>query len=88
MTILIEMGGVCPTSLGSFYIHLKIKNKILQDPAIFSTETKILNLLYVVFIFLCKKKSRFHGKTARYYVLKIKLVDILHHRYKLQRDNE
>jgi hypothetical protein len=28
--------------------------------------------------------SIFHGKTARYDVLKIKFVDISHHRYKLR----
>jgi hypothetical protein len=35
-----------------------------------------------------QKNSIFHGKTARYDVLKIKFVDISHHRYKLRRDIE
>jgi hypothetical protein len=32
--------------------------------------------------------SGFNGKTGRYYDLKIKFVDISHHRYKLRRDIE
>jgi hypothetical protein len=37
---------------------------------------------------LGNKISRFHGKEARYDVLKIKFVDISHCRYKLRRDIE
>jgi hypothetical protein len=63
-------GGVCSTSLRSLYygaICLQILTKFLQDPAIFSLGNKILVLLYVVSE-VVQKISRFHGKTARYYV--------------------
>jgi hypothetical protein len=66
-------------------ICLQIKIKIPPDPAIFSPESKISILLYVV-PKLMQINSRFNGKTGRYYDLKIKFVDILHHRYKLRRD--
>jgi hypothetical protein len=64
-----------------------VYKKIPLDPAIFSSESKISILLYVVSKFM-QKISRFYGKTGRYYDLKIKFVDISHHRYKLRRDIE
>ncbi len=60
-------------------------NKFPPDPAFFKPRSKILILLYVVSK-LMQKISGFHSKTARYYVLKIKFVDISHNRYKLRRD--
>jgi hypothetical protein len=60
---------------------------------IFATDTAILPgskisvLLYVVSKLL-QKFSRFNGKTARYYVLKITSADISHYRYKLREDIE
>jgi hypothetical protein len=54
---------------------------------VFSPKYLILILFYVVSIFM-PKNSRFHGKIARYDVLKIKFVDISHRRYKLRRDIE
>jgi hypothetical protein len=50
--------------------------KIPPYPAIFSLGNKILILLDVVSK-LVQKISRFHGKTARYCVLKIKFVDMV-----------
>jgi hypothetical protein len=61
--------------------------KFVPDPAIFSPVSKISILLYAV-AKLMQKFSRFNGKTARYYVLKIKFAVISHHRYKLHRDIE
>ncbi len=68
-------------------ICLQIQKYFSPDPTIFSQKSKILILLYVVSK-LKQKNSRFRGKTARYYVLKFKFVDISHHRYKLRRDIE
>jgi hypothetical protein len=64
------------------YVY-KSKNIFLQI-LLFSSRSKILILLYVV-LKLMQKMSKFHGKTAGYDVLKIKFVDISHHRYKLGR---
>jgi hypothetical protein len=68
-------------------IYLQIQKYFPPDPAFFSSRSKILILLYVVSK-LMQEISRFHGKTARFDVLKIKYVDISHHRYKLRRDIE
>ncbi len=54
-------------------------NQFPPDPAIFSPESKISILLYIV-PKLMQKISRFIGKTGRYYDLKIKFVDISDHR--------
>jgi hypothetical protein len=72
-------GAICPKP--------KIQKYFPPKPAIFSPKNKILFLLYIVYRFM-QKISIFHGKTARYDVLKIKFVDISHHRYKLRRDIE
>jgi hypothetical protein len=67
---------------------MSINPKIfIPDCAVFSSKNKILILSYIVSRFM-RKISRFHGKIARYDVLKIKFVDISHHRYKLRRDIE
>jgi hypothetical protein len=63
-------------------IYLQIQNYFPPDRAVFSPKNVILILFYVVSRFK-KKISRFHGKIARYDVLKIKFVDIWHRRYKL-----
>ncbi len=68
-------------------IGLQIQKYFPPDPAIFSSIYKILFLLYIVYRFM-QKNSTFHRKTARYGVLKIKFVDISHHRYILRRDIE
>jgi hypothetical protein len=68
-------------------ICLQIQKKFPPDPAIFSPKNKILILLYIVNRVM-QNISIFHGKTARYDVLKINFVDISHHRYKLRRDIE
>jgi hypothetical protein len=68
-------------------ICLQIQNYFPPDPAVFSPKNKILILFYVVSKFM-QKISRFHGKTARFDVLKITFVDISHCRYKLRRDIE
>ena len=65
----------------------QITKKFPPDSAIFSPESKISILLYVVSK-LMQKISGFNGKTGRYYDMKIKFVDISHHRYKLRRDIE
>ncbi len=65
-------------------ICLQIQKYFPPDPAIFSPKNKILILLYIVYRFM-QNISIFHGKTARYDVLKI---DISHHRYKPRRDIE
>jgi hypothetical protein len=65
----------------------KSKNSFPPDPVIFSPKNKIIIILYFVSRFM-QKNSIFHGKTARYDVLKIKFVDISHHRYKPRRDIE
>jgi hypothetical protein len=82
--------GICSTSLRSLYLRCDIPT----NPKIFFTRSgcffikkKILNLFYVASRFM-QKNSRFHGKIARYDVLKIKFVDISHRRYKLRRDIE
>ncbi len=68
-------------------ICLQIQKYFPPVTAIFSPKNKILILLYIVD--RCMQKiSIFHGKTGRYDVLKIKFVDISHHRYKLRRDIE
>ncbi len=79
-------GGVCSTSLRSLYLRcdLSTNSKYFSpDPAIFSPKNKILILLYTVCSFM-QNISIFHGKKARYDVLKIKFVEISHHRYKLR----
>ncbi len=68
-------------------ICLQIQKYFPPDPKIFSQKNNILILLFIVYRFM-EKISIFHGKTARYDVLKIKFVDISHHRYKLRRDIE
>ncbi len=68
-------------------ICLQIQKYFPPDPAIFSQKNEILILLYILYRFM-QKNSTFHGKTERYDVLKIKFVDISHHRYKLRRDIE
>jgi hypothetical protein len=68
-------------------ICLQIQNYFPPDRAVFSSKNVILILFYVLSRFM-KKISRFHGKIARYDVLKIKFVDISHRRYKLRRDIE
>jgi hypothetical protein len=68
-------------------ICLPIQKYFSPDRAVFSPKNKILILFYAVSRFM-QKNSRFRGKIARYNVLKIKFVDISHHRYKLRRDIE
>ncbi len=68
-------------------ICLLIQKYFPSDPSIFSTKNKTLILLYIAYRFM-QNISIFHGKTARYDVLKIKCVDISHHRYILRRDIE
>ncbi len=68
-------------------ICLQIQKYFSPDPAVLSQKNKILILFYVVSRFM-QKFSLFHGKIARYDVLKIKFVDISHRRYKLHRDIE
>ncbi len=68
-------------------ICLQIQKYFPPVTAIFSPKNKILILLYIVY--RCMQKiAIFHGKTGRYDVLKIKFVDISHHRYKLRRNIE
>jgi hypothetical protein len=64
-------------------ICLQIQKYFPPDPAIFPPKNKIFILLYIVYRFI-QNISIFHGITARYDVLKIKFVDISHHRYKLR----
>ncbi len=70
--------GVCSTSLRSLYLRYDMstnpKNIFLQI-LLFFHQNVILIILYIVYRFM-QKISTFHGKTARYDVLKIKLVDI------------
>ncbi len=68
-------------------ICLQIQKYFSPDRAVFSPKNKILILFYAVSRFM-QKMSSFRGKIARYDVLKIKFVDISHHRYKLRRDIE
>ncbi len=68
-------------------ICLQIQKYFPPDSAVFSPKNKLLILSYVVSRFM-RNISRFHGKIARYDVVKIKFVDISHHRYKLRRDIE
>jgi hypothetical protein len=68
-------------------ICLQIQKYFSPDRAVFSQKNEILILFYVVSRFM-QKNSIFHGKIARYDVLKIKFVDISHRRYKLRRDIE
>jgi hypothetical protein len=68
-------------------ICLQIQKYFPPDPVFFSPKNNILILLYIVYRFM-QNISLFHGKTARYDVLKLKFVDISHHRYKLRRDIE
>jgi hypothetical protein len=85
-----KKNGVCSTSLRSLYLWCDMSTNqkyFPPDPAIFSPKNKIFILLYIVNRFV-QNISIFHGKTARYVVLKIKFVDISHHRYKLRRDIE
>jgi hypothetical protein len=86
-TGLVSHIGVCLTSLRSLNlwcnICLQIQKYFPPDPAIFSPKNKIFILLYIVSRFM-QNISIFHGKTARYDVLKIKFEDISHHRYKLR----
>jgi hypothetical protein len=86
--ITISVNGVCSTSLRSLYLRCDISTnpeKYPPGPAIFSPRSKIIILFYVVSK-LKHKMSRFHRKTASFYVLKIKFVDISHHRSKPRRD--
>jgi hypothetical protein len=62
-------------------ICLPIQKYFPPDRAVFSLKYLILILFYVVSRFM-QKNSRFHGKIARYDVLKMKIVDISHRRYK------
>jgi hypothetical protein len=76
------INGVCSTCLRSLYLQCDISTnpKIFSSRScFFSSRSKILILLYVVSK-LMQKIPRFHGKTARYDVLKIKFEDISHHR--------
>jgi hypothetical protein len=66
-------------------ICLKIQKYFSPDRAVFSLKYLILILFYVVSRFM-QKNSRFHGKIARYDVLKMKIVDISHRRYKPKKD--
>jgi hypothetical protein len=68
-------------------ICLQIQKYFPPDPALFPPNNKIFILIYIVYRFM-QNISIFYGKTARYDVLKIKFVDISHHRYKLRRDIE
>ncbi len=68
------------------YVY-KFQNYFPPNRAVFSPKNVILILIYVVSKFM-EKNSRFHGKIARYDVLKIKFVDISHRRFKLRRDIE
>jgi hypothetical protein len=78
----------------STYCSLSLRCDMSTNPKIFfsrsccfSPKNKILILFYVVSRFM-QKFSIFHGKIARYDVLKIKFLDISHRRYKLRRDIE
>ncbi len=89
-TFYLDFFGVCSTYLRSLYLRCDMST----NPKLFSSKSccfffkkcNIDSILCCVQIY--EKNSRFHGKTARYGVLKIQFVDISHRRYKLRRDIE
>ncbi len=82
--------GVCSTYLRSLYLRCNMST----NPKLFSSRScfffnKKFNIDSILcFVQIYGKISIFHGKIARYEVLKIKFVDISHRRYKLRRDIE